>query len=234
MAGLCAKGQLSSQNSLHRYVLSGDAPAIEGVKELVQHYRKQNIPVVWVTNREPNPDSKTSDNKIREATRKQLEQHGLFQEGDVILMKGDCQGFTPKGETERCKKGRFEAIRHGRVIPGRNRIVQYVGDDSADLEPDAEPYHDINCDHWPSEESSEIGSRRILMPNPIFYRGWHQSLVKHWAKQDNKPELSSDLAKAARTKLELIRWRTKAEIAEDNLHVLRQLEKVIAPDQPIS
>ncbi len=225
MAGLCAKGQMSNQRSLHRYVLSGDASAIEGVKELVQHYRDHNIPVVWVTNRGPDLDAKVSDNQVREATRKQLEQHGLFREGDEILMKGDCQDYTPKGETERSKRGRFDAIRHGQVIPGRNNIVQYVGDDPADLEMDAEPYHDIHCDHWPSQEASEIGSRRILMPNPIFYRGWHKALVKHWAKQDSRPELTTDVAKAARTELELMRWRTHTEVAEDNMKVLSQLER---------
>ncbi|MRI33077.1 hypothetical protein EOPP23_08785 [Endozoicomonas sp. OPT23] len=206
IAGLSKKGQTSSQESLHRFVTSGTAEKVSGVDQLLGVYREKSIPVVWVTNRAAS--SIAGQEEVRLAAQKQLEKKGLFKEGDVILIKND-PSLTQAGLAASSKRDRFAAIEQGRVIDGRDQILQFVGDDPADLDLPAEPFHSQSTSNWPAE-SSEIGSKRVLIPNPIFYRGWNTALAKHWYP-DTEP---TDCGLWARNIIELTSWQPEAELKE--------------------
>ncbi|MFK0570576.1 HAD family acid phosphatase [Endozoicomonas sp.] len=181
IAGLCSKGQLSTQESHSRWAVSQQATAIKGVGELVGAYRKKKVPVIWVSNRTPGLNGQSGD-EVRKATEAHLKTLGLFEEGEQVLLKGDRTVTASNGEIDTHKRHRFDAIRQGGVVPGRTEIVQMVGDDPADLEIDTEPFYNVDSDTWPATIKEKIGRKLILMPNPLFYRGWHRDLAQGFAQ----------------------------------------------------
>ncbi len=150
----------------------------------------------------------TDQDEIRLATQQQLESHGLFRSGDVILIKDD-KSLSDQDIPACSKRERFSAIEREQVIPGRNHILQYVGDDPADLDLSAEPFHSPTTIEWP-DHCNEIGSRRILIPNPIFHRGWNAALANHWFP-GKKP---TECGLWARNIVELTSWQPASELKE--------------------
>ena len=214
IAGLAQQGQTSSQESLHRFVCSHQAEKVAGVDELMSVYREHNVPVIWVTNRAAS--TVADQNKVRKAAQAQLEAKGLFKDGDVILIKDD-NTLTCQNIPANTKRDRFTAIEKGEVITGRNQILQLIGDDPADLDLSAEPFHSRNTDNWPVQ-SQEVGSKRVLIPNPVFYRGWNTALANHWYPE-KKP---TECGLWARNIVELTSWQPANELKAKTDHFLEK------------
>lgn len=210
LAEHCKTGQMPNQESFNRWALSKQATVKEGIRELVDAYRSKQVPVMWVTERPASSGVGTEDD-IRRATEEHLISLGLFQSGDKIIFKQDCEETT--STTSMDKRSCFEAIRSGQYTGGVPcEIVQRVGDSLDDLEIDRELLHNTDASTWP-KEARELGTRRILIANPADFQTWHHYLVEHWLQSPKEEvrrkaqEAKADPEKMASLNKEMIyRW----------------------------
>ncbi|HSE28069.1 MAG TPA: HAD family acid phosphatase [Gemmatimonadales bacterium] len=130
-----------------------EAGAVPGVEDFIRSVRAAGGRVAWISNR---------DESTREATRANLDVHGLWADADLLCL----QRAADSAYTKRRRRGELEAGAGSCSWPGvRPRVIAFVGDAMGDF-PSAE---EAIAAGGPTGEQA-FGSRHFLLPNPMYGR----------------------------------------------------------------
>ena len=131
------------------------APAIPGVKGLLDDVRAGGGQIVFITNR---------DEVTRTATRENLQSEGLWADGDVLcLADEENEAYTKVARRAEVRAGT------GACSTGKPaEVVAYFGDTITDFPA---------ADEEPVEWSAQFGHRYFILPNPL-YGGWGRGVTR--------------------------------------------------------
>ena len=136
---LFMKGEEYKPNSWNRFVKKEISKLVPGVKEFLEKYRRNpNAKIIYISNR---------DASTLAATKNNMQELGIYDEGDVFLLKKD--------------KNDSKVIRRKEVVLGTGRmktygsqkIIAYFGDAEGD---------------FPKDNQYEFGINKFIFPNPMY------------------------------------------------------------------
>jgi 5'-nucleotidase (lipoprotein e(P4) family) len=119
------------------------AGTVPGVKAFIDAVRDAGGEVAYVTNRKV---------AVTDATRDNLDDHGLWKKGDVLCLRTDTSDKAPRRESLRTGDGDCS-------FGKPTRIAMYIGDTMGDFPADGESA---------STRLELLGERAFLLPNPMY------------------------------------------------------------------
>ena len=157
-AELIINGGEYSPDVWHAWVEKRKARPIPGAKEFLDACRSAGITTFLVTNREF---------KVEAATRKNLEESGLFPEdaADTILSKREQEDWT----SDKTSRRDFVAATH--------RILLMLGDDLNDFAYAGKNHTAASRRKIAADNNAMFGDKWFMLPNPN-YGGWERSLYQ--------------------------------------------------------
>jgi 5'-nucleotidase (lipoprotein e(P4) family) len=139
--------------SWNAWVERREAGALPGVGEFIRTVRAAGGRVAWVTNR---------DEAVREATRANMEAHGIWAAGDLLcLQRAADTAYTKARRRAELESGAGACAWAG----ARPRVLAFVGDAMGDF---PAPDEAIAAGGATGEEA--FGTRFFLLPNPMYGR----------------------------------------------------------------
>jgi 5'-nucleotidase (lipoprotein e(P4) family) len=139
--------------SWNAWVERREAGAVPGVGEFIRAVRAAGGRVAWISNR---------DEAVREATRDNMEAHGLWAAGDLLCL----QRAADTAYTKPRRRAELESGAGSCAWAGvRPRVVAFVGDAMGDF-PSAE---EAIAGGGPAGDEA-FGARYFLLPNPMYGR----------------------------------------------------------------
>lgn len=154
---LAASERAFSEAAWDAWVRLEQAAPIAGARPFLAQVKAAGGYVVVVTNRrEP----------VCEHTRRNLEKHYTDARSLPLVDRVLCAPRDAKGDYDRTKTSRFDAVLAGKVVPSDN-VLMWVGDQITDFP--GMP----RCDSGPRDAMSDerIGRQFFILPNPM-YGGW--------------------------------------------------------------
>jgi 5'-nucleotidase (lipoprotein e(P4) family) len=143
-------------DSWDAWVARRQAGAVPGAAEFVTAMRGLDVRMAWISNR---------SNTTVEATRQNLDAHGLWSPGDALCLQ--------PGDQDPRKTERRAQVRSGQgacSLGAPARVLAYVGDQLTDLPADGE--------EQPQARRAEcLGARCFLLPNPM-YGSWTRGVTR--------------------------------------------------------
>ena len=136
---LFMKGEEYKPNSWNRFVKKEISKLVPGVKEFLEKYKRNpNAKIIYISNRDASTLASTKNN---------MQELGIYDEGDVFLLKKD--------------KNDSKVIRRKEVLLGTGRmkaygsqkIIAYFGDAEGD---------------FPKDNKYEFGINKFIFPNPMY------------------------------------------------------------------
>ena len=136
---LFMKGEEYKPNSWNRFVKKEISKLVPGVKEFLEKYKRNpNAKIIYISNRDASTLASTKNN---------MQELGIYDEGDVFLLKKD--------------KNDSKVIRRKEVVLGTGRmktygsqkIIAYFGDAEGD---------------FPKDNKYEFGINKFIFPNPMY------------------------------------------------------------------
>lgn len=139
--------------SWNAWVERREAGAVPGAGEFIRAVRAAGGRVAWITNREE---------AVREATRANMETHGLWAAGDLLcLQRAADTAYTKVRRRAELDSGAGACAWSG----VRPRVVAFVGDAMGDFPAADEPV----AAGGPAGDEA-FGTRFFLLPNPMYGR----------------------------------------------------------------
>ena len=129
--------------SWHAWCERRQATPVPGVEDFLAEVRKQGGRVVFLTNRKA---------VVTEATRDNLADHGLYQDGDLLCTRTDTSDKAPRREQVRTGEGPCS-------FDEPTRAAVYLGDSWGDFPADGEET---------GARLDGVGSRYFVLPNPLY------------------------------------------------------------------
>ena len=135
---LFEKNQTFNMDSWSKWVLREEANLVPGAKEYIQFIRKNNIQLIFLSNRM---------NDRLEATKNNLKKMNIYSDDDIYLLRLD-----KKDKKYIRREEVYNSI--GRMKKYKNfKIIQYLGDAAGD---------------FPSLDDENIGKTQFIFPNPMY------------------------------------------------------------------
>ncbi len=139
--------------SWNAWVERREAGAVPGAGEFIRAVRAAGGRVAWITNREE---------AVREATRANLESHGLWAAGDLLCL----QRAADTAYTKARRRAELGAGTGACAWSGvRPRVVAFVGDAMGDF-----PAADEAVAAGGAAGDEAFGTRYFILPNPMYGR----------------------------------------------------------------
>jgi 5'-nucleotidase (lipoprotein e(P4) family) len=139
--------------SWNAWVERREAGPVPGAGEFVRAVRAAGGRVAWITNREE---------AVREATRANMDAHGLWAAGDLLCL----QRAADTAYTKVRRRAELESGTGACAWPGvRPRVVAFVGDAMGDF-----PAPDEAVAAGGPVGDAAFGIRYFLLPNPMYGR----------------------------------------------------------------
>lgn len=137
--------------SWNAWVERREAGVVPGVREFIRGVRAAGGRVAWITNREE---------VVREATRANMEAHGLWAAGDLLCL----QRAADTAYTKARRRAELEAGTGPCAWSGiRPRVVAFVGDAMGDF-----PAADEAVAAGGPAGDEAFGTRHFILPNPLY------------------------------------------------------------------
>ena len=137
--------------SWNAWVERREAGVVPGVREFIRVVRAAGGRVAWITNREE---------AVREATRANMEAHGLWAAGDLLCL----QRAADTAYTKARRRAELEAGTGPCAWSGiRPRDVAFVGDALGDF-----PAADEAVAAGGPAGDEAFGTRHFILPNPLY------------------------------------------------------------------
>ena len=136
---LFMKGEKYKPNSWNRFVKKEISKLVPGVKEFLEKYKRNpNAKIIYISNR---------DASTLAATKNNMQELGIYDEGDVFLLKKDKNDSKVNRRKEvLLGTGRMKAY-------GSQKIIAYFGDAEGD---------------FPKDNKYEFGINKFIFPNPMY------------------------------------------------------------------
>ena len=145
-----------STDSWNAWCQEGQADLIPGAQEFIKAAEGLGVKVFFVTNRR---------DEVKEATIKNLNEFGISADKSNVLTKNADKG---RGDDKLSRRA---------MVAKDHRIVLLIGDSMSDLCSGMNVYNTKRRNEIASEKSEMLGSRWIMMPNPV-YGSWQRALPK--------------------------------------------------------
>lgn len=161
------------------WCLEGKADAIPGALDFIKRAEALGVKVFYITNRR---------DVVKQATIKNLIELGFPADDSTVLTKNEDLGRGDDKVTRRAS------------VAKDHRIVLLIGDSMSDLCVGMDVYNTQRRNEIASEKTALLGSRWIMMPNPV-YGGWQRALPK--AEKALKPKLEQSESENTKSSKEL-------------------------------
>ena len=132
------KNETFNMDSWSAWVLREEAKLVPGVKKFIKKVRKNNIQLIFISNRM---------HARLKATKGNMKKLGIFSKDDIFLLRKDKKDKKDVRRNEiYLSKGRMKKYE-------KFNVVQYFGDAMGD---------------FPILDNSEFGKSQFVLPNPMY------------------------------------------------------------------
>ena len=133
-----SKNETFNMDSWSAWVLREEAKLVPGVKRFIKKARKNNIQLIFISNR--------MDARLK-ATKGNMKKLGIFSKNDIFLLRKDKKDKKDVRRNEiYLSKGRMKKY-------NKFNVIQYFGDALGD---------------FPLLDNSEFGKSQFVLPNPMY------------------------------------------------------------------
>lgn len=135
---LSNKNETFNMESWSAWVLREEAKLVPGVKKFIKKVRKNNIRLIFISNRM---------HARLQATKANMKKLGIFSKDDIFLLRKDRKDKKDVRRNEiYSSKGRMKKYK-------KFNVIQYFGDAMGD---------------FPVLDHSEFGKSQFVLPNPMY------------------------------------------------------------------